>query len=324
VPSYLPVPADVIEDPAAFLDRITDIPSSAPAFPVPVSEAGIGEQEVFLQLAGFGEAPEMMPVHGTVSASASLGGTQRGVHMSRIVESVQAVSGTEWPALDDFISALALDVARRQGLGRSRVRFDGQTQIPARAPVSGRLSLNKWGVHAEAACTDGVVTSRAGLTATIITACPCTRAYSWHTAVIGLAGVIGIDTANAVGAGLVTYTHSQRATVTVMVDGGNAGIPLPECYEAIRAGAHVVYELLKRPDEHFLVRQAHERPQFTEDVVREVAARIAAQARGPARDQAAVTVTSAAVESIHAHTVRSKVEGTLAELRGYLAGSRHE
>lgn len=319
---YLVVPGEVVADPAEFLDLVTDVPNSAPTVAIPVTEAGIGQHDVLFELSGFGEAADVIPVHGTLAAAAGLGSDQRGVHMSRIVESVQSMTGRAWETLDAFMTALVRDVAERQGQQTSRVRFDGLTELPTRAPVSGRVTRDKWGLHAEATLTDGSASTRIGLTGTIITACPCTRAYSWYATVIDLADRVGIAMANEVAAGLVTFTHSQRATVTVMVDGGPGGICLSDCYQGILDNTQVVHALLKRPDEHFVVRRAHERPQFTEDVVREVAAGVAKRAYGRARDNTLVSVASVALESIHAHTVQSRVEATVAELHNYLASEQ--
>jgi GTP cyclohydrolase IV len=322
--SFRTVPADALNDRPAFLNQITDVPASAPTVTIPVAEAGISKHQAFFRVASFvpGSHDELV-AHGDITATAALGAAQRGVHMSRLVESVQEVADVAWPDLDGLIRALVIDVARRQQLDTAQVSFDGVAQIRCSAPVSGRRSLDSWGLHSQARMAAGRVTSRLGLTATIMTACPCTRMYSWYSTVLELADQVGIELANQIGPKLLTFTHSQRATVQVDVDGGAPGIPLSVCYEAICASSHVVHELLKRPDEHALVRQAHERPQFTEDVVREVAAAIAVRADPATQGGNRVSVTSSALESIHGHTVCSRAEGTVAELLAYMPDGRH-
>jgi GTP cyclohydrolase IV len=314
------VPAEALLDRTAFLHRVTDVPSSTPTLCIPVAEAGIGGHSTFFRVSSFvSDSADELVIHGDLTATAALGTSQRGVHMSRLIESVQEASGAVWPDLDTLIRALLEDVARRQDLDGARVKFDGVAQVSRRAPVSGRRSLDRWGVHAEGTMSAGQVTSRLGLTATIITACPCTRMYSWYSTVLDLADHFGLELANQIGPRIPTFTHSQRATVTIKVEGGDKGIPLGSCYEAVCESAHVVYELLKRPDEHYLVRQAHERPQFTEDVVREVAAAIAARSDPRTQGGNHISVESSALESIHGHTVRSRVEATVAELMEYMA-----
>jgi GTP cyclohydrolase-4 len=320
IDTFRAVPAEALLDRTAFLDRVTDVPSSAPALCIPVAEAGIGGHSTFFRVKSFvGDSADVLIVHGDLTATAALGISQRGVHMSRLVESVQEVSNAVWPDLDTLIRALVKDVARRQDLDGARVKFDGVGQIDRRLPVSGRRSLDHWGVHAEATTSGGRVTSGLGLTATIITACPCTRMYSWYSTVLDLADHVGLELANQIGERIPTFTHSQRATVTIRVEGGEGGIPLASCYDAVCDSVHVVHELLKRPDEHDLVRRAHERPQFTEDVVREVAAAVAARTDPRTQGGNRISVESSALESIHGHTVRSRVQATVAELMDFMA-----
>jgi GTP cyclohydrolase FolE2 len=77
-------------------------------------------------------------------ATAALGASQRGVQLSRLIESVQEVSSAVWPDLDTLIRTLVQDVARRQDLGRARVKFEGVAQVDRQVPVSGRRSLDHW------------------------------------------------------------------------------------------------------------------------------------------------------------------------------------
>lgn len=318
------VSADALANRTEFLDHITDVPASTPTLGIPVAEAGIGEHRAFFRVTSFDQgSDDELIIYGDLTATAALGSAQRGVHMSRLVESVQEISGVAWPDLDSLIRTLVLDVASRQKLDAARVRFDGVAQIGCSAPMTGLRSLDSWGLHAEASVLAGQVSSRVGLTATIMTACPCTRMYSWYSTVLDLADQVGVELANQIGARLLTFTHSQRATVRVDVDGGDLGVPLSVCYDAICASAHVVHELLKRPDEHYLVRQAHERPQFTEDVVREVAAAVALRADQRRQGGNRISATSSALESIHGHTVRSRVEATVDELLALVSTGEH-
>ena len=71
----------------------------------------------------------------------------------------------------------------------------------------------------------------------------------------------------------------------------------------------------KRPEEARLVENAHRKPRFVEDVVREVLARILK--RYPdLPDAAKVSVKSESEESIHKHNAFAERTTTLGELRG--------
>jgi GTP cyclohydrolase IV len=78
-----------------------------------------------------------------------------------------------------------------------------------------------------------------------------------------------------------------------------------------------VYEVLKRPDELFVVEHAHLQPRFVEDSVRHALRETLATYPGLA---AADFLSSRQVnlETIHAHDVVAERHGTVAELRSEL------
>ena len=80
-----------------------------------------------------------------------------------------------------------------------------------------------------------------------------------------------------------------------------------------------VYELLKRPDELFVVEHAHLQPRFVEDSVR-IALRDTLE-RYPALDDGDFLLSRQVnLETIHDHDVLAERYGTAGELRGELGG----
>jgi len=57
----------------------------------------------------------------------------------------------------------------------------------------------------------------------------------------------------------------------VRLENNKAEISYQSLYEILDESVHLIYDLLKRPDEHELVVRALSKPQFTEDVIRDVA-----------------------------------------------------
>jgi GTP cyclohydrolase FolE2 len=80
-----------------------------------------------------------------------------------------------------------------------------------------------------------------------------------------------------------------------------------------------VYELLKRPDELFVVEHAHLQPRFVEDSVR--FALKAALDRYPLADGDFLFARQVNLETIHRHDVVAERTGTVGELRGELRGA---
>ena len=78
-----------------------------------------------------------------------------------------------------------------------------------------------------------------------------------------------------------------------------------------------VYELLKRPDELFVVEHAHLQPRFVEDSVR-LSLKGALEAMPELADGDFLYARQVNFETIHAHDVLAEREGTVGELRGEL------
>jgi GTP cyclohydrolase-4 len=78
-----------------------------------------------------------------------------------------------------------------------------------------------------------------------------------------------------------------------------------------------VYELLKRPDELFVVEHAHLQPRFVEDSVR-ISLRSVLERYGELGDADFLLAKQLNFETIHSHDVVAERYGTVGELRGEL------
>jgi GTP cyclohydrolase-4 len=79
-----------------------------------------------------------------------------------------------------------------------------------------------------------------------------------------------------------------------------------------------IYDLLKRPDELFVVEHAHLQPRFVEDSVR-YALRDALETLPQLEDSDFLLSRQVNFETIHVHDVVAERVGTVGELRGELA-----
>jgi MptA/FolE2 family GTP cyclohydrolase len=114
-------------------------------------------------------------------------------------------------------------------------------------------------------------------------------------------------------------THNQRGRGTLYV-GTAQELDAEELFGIVeRSMSAPVYELLKRPDELFVVEHAHLRPRFVEDSVRH-ALRDLLEAHVVLEDDDFVLSRQRNLETIHTHDVVAERSGTVGELRGELAG----
>src|SRR5919197_2636661 len=109
-------------------------------------------------------------------------------------------------------------------------------------------------------------------------------------------------------------THNQRGRGTLYVGSGHR-VNAEQLIAIVESSMSApVYELLKRPDELFVVEHAHLRPRFVEDSVRHAMADTLE--RYPAlEDEDFVLSRQLNFETIHSHDVVAERFGTVAELR---------
>lgn len=238
---------------------------------------------------------------------------QRGIHMSRNVEAVNATIDElvrePTGGLEDLAARIAETLLRKHDYATiAEVEVEADYFRERRTPAHGAPTLEHYGLVATAVAERGEAVRRGiGVLVTGMTACPC--------AMEGTRRILrdrGADVAD-----IPTITHNQRNHVLLLLETGVAGAVeaddlLDVAEEALSAPT---FELLKRGDETSLVMMAHEHPRFVEDVVREALARVAKRyAHLP--DDTVVLVRSDADESIHKHNAVAEESRTLGELRG--------
>ena len=82
------------------------------------------------------------------------------------------------------------------------------------------------------------------------------------------------------------------------------------------------YDLLKRPDELFLVNKAHLNPRFVEDVVREMLQNLM-DVYPDLPENSFVLAKQVNFESIHKHNAFAERYGTFREIRGEIIDGQH-
>lgn len=255
-----------------------------------------------------------------------------GVHMSRFTEILESatldVLARDAPArVERLVEAIAHEiVASRQAI-RAEVRVRAEFGLERWTPVSGKRGEETYTLIG-IACADARGTRRVtGVEAEGMTACPCAQAMMREHSLRELleAGFSDADARRALDA-LPVATHNQRGRGTLLI--GCAGEPddavraedLVEIVE--NAMSSETYDLLKRPDEFFIVNKAHHKPRFVEDVVRGILAG-ALDMYADFGDDTFAFAGQRNYESIHKHDAFAEAFGRFGELRDELrTGSR--
>ncbi|MBU6459849.1 MAG: GTP cyclohydrolase I FolE2 [Proteobacteria bacterium] len=194
----------------------------------------------------------------------------KGTHMSRFVE---ILNSHEREISVRSFEPMLRDMVKRLEAGSGHIEMSFPYFINKSAPVSGVQSLLDYEVTYNGEIRDGHYELEMRVVVPVTSLCPCSKEISSYGA------------------------HNQRSHVTVTVT-TNGLVWIEDLIRIVEEEASCeLYGLLKRPDEKYVTEQAYDNPKFVEDMVRDVAARLAKDDR-----IVAFTVESENFESIHNHS----------------------
>jgi GTP cyclohydrolase I len=218
----------------------------------------------------------VVPTVAEWSLDVALPAEQKGTHMSRFVAWLDAIDRP----LD--IQTLRREAARMLvllGADAGRVEAAFPFFLRKRAPVSGVESLLEYQGRLIAELRPGASTVWLEVVVPVKSLCPCSKEISDYGA------------------------HNQRSHVTIRVE----ALDELSWRELVRfaedSASAEIWSSLKRADEKWITERAYENPKFVEDMVRDVALRLNADAR---IGRYLVDVEN--FESIHAHSAVARIE----------------
>lgn len=303
---------------STFLNELTDVPSSQPLNNLHINEAGITSQQIVVSINDIDGRDFTVPVVCDVTLKVDLH-NHRGIHMSRCEQVLFDASEKTYDSLDDFAVEIAKGLREKQESETSYVRIVGTYLHRRLTRKSKKESQDRIYLLSNVEMNSKETKIQTGMKAYNMTACPCTRTFTKYSIVPQLSD-LGFDTKTVQQILDITHsgTHTQRGTITVMLDKTSDKMTHGAIHEILEQSCHLIYELLKRPDEHDLVVRALSKPQFTEDVVREVVATVF-EAFSDAPKDTRIMAESILLDSIHIHDVCTMIERSFGEIEKELA-----
>src|SRR5688500_353630 len=248
---------------------------------------------------------------------------QKGVHMSRFPElfeeAIEAVVGSEALHVEALAEHIARHIVGRQSALRAEARITAQWPVRRTTPVSKLSTQEMVSLVGIAAATADRVRRVVGVEVTGINACPCAQGLVRGRAAERLAEAgFGEGDVDRILELVPLATHNQRGRGTLYV-GTDAQLDATDLMRVVEGSMSApIYELLKRPDELFVVEHAHLQPRFVEDSVR-LSLAGALEALPELADEDFLFARQLNFETIHAHDVLAERSGTVGELRRELA-----
>jgi GTP cyclohydrolase IV len=296
-----------------------DLQASAPEVRIGLSRVGVTGVSKAIRLSHAGE--EKL-IAAEIDCTVDLDPDQKGVHMSRFPElfgeAIDEVVIGEAFLVEELAEHIASHIVERQRSLRAEVRIVARYPLARTTPVTGLPTQEMVSIIGIAAASAKTVRRLVGVEANGINACPCAQGLVRGRASERLleAGFEDGDVDRILEL-VPLATHNQRGRGTLYV-GTTHRVNAEQLVTIVeRSMSSPVYEVLKRPDELFVVEHAHLQPRFVEDSVRH-ALRGTLEAYPGLADGDFLLSRQLNLETIHAHDVVAERFGTVGELRGEL------
>jgi GTP cyclohydrolase IB len=255
--------------------HIPDTQSAPDARHLAIQRVGIKDVRYPLQLR---LGSQVQHTHALWSLDVALPAEKKGTHMSRFVAWLEAL---DEPLDTNTLRQRHAGMLHKLGASEGRIEAAFSFFIKKRAPVSGVQSLMDYQGRLIAETRGGQTSIWAEVAVPVKSLCPCSKEISDYGA------------------------HNQRSLVTIRVE-TNEPLPWEQLVRfAEDAASSELWPLLKRPDEKWVTERAYENPKFVEDLVRDVALALNADAR---IGRYSVDVEN--FESIHNHSAYARIERT--------------
>jgi GTP cyclohydrolase I/GTP cyclohydrolase-4 len=301
---------------------LDDLQASLPEVRLGLSRAGVQGVSKAIRLR-WGGVEKL--ISADIDCTVDLDPAQKGVHMSRFPElfeeAIDEVVISEAFLVEVLAEHVARHIVARQAAGRAEVRIAARYPLERRTPVTGLATQEMISIIGIAAASETRVRRIVGVEATGINACPCAQGLVRGRATERLleAGFDQLDVERILEL-VPLATHNQRGRGTLYI-GSDHPINAEQLAAIVESSmSSPVYELLKRPDELFVVEHAHLQPRFVEDSVR-LSLQSALERYDGLDDGDFLLARQVNFETIHSHEVLAERYGTVGELRRELQGS---
>jgi GTP cyclohydrolase IV len=304
--------------------KLEDLQASTPEVAIGLSRAGVTGVQKAVRI-GRGRREKLIAA--TIDCTVDLDPSQKGVHMSRFPElfeeAIEGVVEDEAFLVEDLAEHVARRIVQRQGALLAEVRIQARYPYERRTPMTGLSTQEMVSLIGIAAASRDGVRRVVGVEAVGINACPCAQGLvRGHASERLLDAGFDAGDVERILELVPLATHNQRGLGTLYV-GSSSRVNAERLVELVEASmSSPIYELLKRPDELFVVEHAHLQPRFVEDSVR-VALKSVLEELPALADDDFVLSRQLNFETIHAHEVVAERYGTIGELRAELDGGGH-
>ncbi|WP_407374498.1 GTP cyclohydrolase MptA [Methanobrevibacter sp.] len=303
---------------------LPDTQDDTPSIPIKLTRVGVTGVKKLLQLERVNKRPIILLP--TFDAFVDLPNDQKGVHMSRNPEAISEVLETVAKGSTIDVESLCAEIVRcmmikHEYAKRVEISMTTDFMFMKESPVTKNKTQEMANLKAKAVGIrdeNGEVSIRKSIGAEVIgmTVCPCAQESVRESDKMKLLEFLDEETTQKVLDTVTFASHNQRGVGTLLIEvPENKVVKAEDIIEIIENSmSSPVCELLKRPDENATVMNAHRKPVFVEDCVRNMMESIAKKySNFP--DDTLITSRQENHESIHRHNAFAEKVTTMGELK---------
>ncbi len=306
-----------------------DLQDSDSAIDIPIDKVGIVELEKKVEIVQENKRYSFYP---KISALIDLPAEQRGIHMSRTSETIEEVINEvifkPTPTIELVGDRIVKKLMERHPYtSKAEVKLEGKIIVQVRENDE-RIIQKSYDISSFVKANRdkfGNIDYNyfIGGSAVGMTVCPCAKELSLEYAeeVVKSRKDINVsgEDLNKLLNILPFSSHNQRSIGTIIVqikDLANHKIDVLDIIDVIEESmSGKIQSVLKRPEEAELVRTAHLKPLFSEDVIREMARNFIIRDFPNLEDDFKIKFRIESLESIHPHNVYAELKTTIGELK---------
>lgn len=306
---------------------LPDTQDDTPSIPIKLTRVGVTGVKKLLQLERANKRPIILLP--TFDAFVDLPNDQKGVHMSRNPEAISEVLETVANGSTIDVESLCAEIVRcmmikHEYAKRVEISMTTDFMFMKESPVTKNETQEMAKLKAKAIGfrnDDGEVSIRKSIGAEVIgmTVCPCAQESVRESDKLKLLEFLDEETTQKVLDTVTFASHNQRGVGTLLIEvPEHKTVKAEDIIDIIeKSMSSPVCELLKRPDENATVMNAHRKPVFVEDCVRNMMESIAKK-YSDFPDDTIITARQENHESIHRHNAFAEKKTTMGELKAEL------
>lgn len=305
------------------VDCFPDTQDSSPRVPISLSRVGVTGVKKLVSLKRENKRPIILIP--TFDAFVDLPSNQKGIHMSRTPEAISEVMEEATTSEAIEVESICAEVvnkmmAKHKYARRVEVNMTSDYMFNKKSPVTKKNSQEMAKLIAKAVGerkNDEIIIHKfIGIEVVGMTVCPCAQESVKEADKRKLLEFLDEETTEKVLDTVTFASHNQRGIGTILLEvPENKKISADDLIKIIEESmSSPVCGLLKRPDENATVMNAHTKPVFVEDCVRNMVEKIL-EKYSDLPDDTKVLLRQINKESIHRHDAFAEKESTIAQLK---------